>query len=165
VEEPSAERGRSILLGVATDAGPRNPFTDEGLDRLDRLHRRYATYSAYPGRPLRFLRNLLEDQPPGRKATAEDVTRAFARETGLPLFLLDEAVPLDLDATRRWFDQRVIGQTEAVRLVVDLLATVTAALTRPRKPIASLLFIGPTGSARRKRRRHWPSSCSAARID
>jgi MoxR-like ATPase len=39
----------------------------------------------------------------------------------------------------------VIGQTEAVDLVVDLLAVVKAALNRPRKPIASLLFIGPTG--------------------
>src|SRR6185437_15489429 len=28
---------------------------------------------------------------------------------------------------------------------VDLLATVKAGLTRPRRPIASLLFIGPTG--------------------
>ena len=39
----------------------------------------------------------------------------------------------------------MIGQPEAVDLVVDLLATVKAGLTRPRKPIASLLFIGPTG--------------------
>src|SRR4029079_3920881 len=32
-----------------------------------------------------------------------------------------------------------------VELIVHLLATVKAGLTRPRKPIASLLFIGPTG--------------------
>jgi ATP-dependent Clp protease ATP-binding subunit ClpA len=39
----------------------------------------------------------------------------------------------------------VIGQSEAVDLILDLLATVKAGLARPRKPIASLLFIGPTG--------------------
>ena len=44
-----------------------------------------------------------------------------------------------------WFARRVIGQAEAVDLVVDLLATVKAGLTRPNRPIASLLFIGPTG--------------------
>src|SRR5207342_2926265 len=33
----------------------------------------------------------------------------------------------------------------AVDLVTDLLATVKAALNRPRRPIASLLFVGPTG--------------------
>jgi ATP-dependent Clp protease ATP-binding subunit ClpB len=39
----------------------------------------------------------------------------------------------------------VIGQGDAVDLVTDLLATVKAALNRPRRPIASLLFVGPTG--------------------
>src|SRR5262249_30690931 len=69
----------------------------------------------------------------------------FTRETGLPRFLLEDAVRLDLKATRDRFARRVIGQPEAVDLVVDLLATVKAGLTRPHKPIASLLFIGPTG--------------------
>jgi MoxR-like ATPase len=73
------------------------------------------------------------------------VTAAFSRETGLPLFLLEESARLDLVGAKRWFGERVIGQPEAVDLVVDLLATVKAGLTRARKPIASLLFIGPTG--------------------
>ena len=59
--------------------------------------------------------------------------------------LLDDATPLDLEAARNWFAARVIGQDEAVDLVVDLLATVKAGLARPGKPIASLMFIGPTG--------------------
>ena len=144
---------------------------DSALDTLDRLHRRYATYSAWPGRPLRFLKNLLTDYrdelgsssssssssssiPPASRSlpesgapliTASRVTAAFSRETGLPLFMLDDAVPLDLDAARAWFAARVIGQPEAIALVTDLLATVKARLARPRKPLASLLFIGPTG--------------------
>ncbi len=70
---------------------------------------------------------------------------AFSRETGLPAFMLDPDVPLDLPEARQWFAKRIIGQEQAVDLVTDLLATVKAALTRPRRPIASLLFIGPTG--------------------
>ena len=77
--------------------------------------------------------------------TAADVTAAFSRETGLPESLLEETVPLHLPATREWFEQRVIGQTQAVDVVVDLLATVKADLARPDRPLASLLFIGPTG--------------------
>ena len=77
--------------------------------------------------------------------TARDVVAAFARETGLPLWLLDDAVPLDLSATRDWFAQRVIGQEDAVSRVVDLLATVKAGLSREHKPLASFLFLGPTG--------------------
>ncbi|HZZ81245.1 MAG TPA: AAA family ATPase, partial [Gemmataceae bacterium] len=158
VTEPPRETAKRIFSQVAT-AFPSIavPINGDGLDKLDQLHRRYATYSAYPGRPLRFLQNLMLDRsillpsPSGRGAggegilTAQDVTRAFSRETGLPLSLLDETVPLDLPKARTWFAERVIGQTEPLDLVVDLLATVKAGLTRPRKPIASLLFIGPTG--------------------
>jgi ATP-dependent Clp protease ATP-binding subunit ClpC len=151
IEEPSPERSRNILLNAAlaqcSEAGVDAGVELEGIERVDQLHRRYATYSAYPGRPLRFLKNLLQDhlKHSGRTMTAEDVTAAFSRETGLPRVLLDETEKLDLEETRAWFAAHVIGQPDAVDLIVDLLAMVKAGLTRPRKPIASLLFIGPTG--------------------
>jgi ATP-dependent Clp protease ATP-binding subunit ClpA len=138
VEEPGAEVVTKILSRVAGEG----KISARGLDAIVRLHARYATYSASPGRPLRFLKNLLAD---GAVVDAREVTAAFSRETGLPLFLLDEAVELDLSAVRGHFAGRVIGQTGAVDLVSDLLATVKAGMNRPRRPIASLLFIGPTG--------------------
>ena len=163
VEEPEPEVGRSILLSSAlapkraqrrTRGGrpararkalKKGQIDLAGIEALDRLHRRYATYSAYPGRPLRFLDNLLRDCPAGESISTGDVVRAFARETGLPLFMLDDSAPLDLDAAEAWFARRIIGQPGAVHLIVDMLAIVKAQLTRPGKPIASLLFIGPTG--------------------
>ena len=150
LEEPALETGRSILRQYAAAARLKDkPKLGPGaLMRLDQLHRRYATYSVYPGRPLRFLNNLLKDRAAEDTITTSDVTAAFSRETGLPLFLLEDSVRLDLPATHDWFAERVIGQTDAVDLVVDLLATVKAGLVRPRKPIASLLFIGPTGTGK-----------------
>jgi ATP-dependent Clp protease ATP-binding subunit ClpC len=151
IEEPSPERSRNILLNAAlaqcSEAGAEAGVELEGIERIDQLHRRYATYSAYPGRPLRFLKNLLQDhlKHRGGAMTAEDVTAAFSRETGLPRVLLDETEKLDLTETRAWFASQVIGQPDAVDLIVDLLALAKAGLTRPRKPIASLLFVGPTG--------------------
>ena len=168
IEEPSTEAGRSILKqyaenyprsGAISDRKelkrqarlPRSNtplITTAGLDSLDRLHRRYAGYSAYPGRPLRFLRGLLQDHViahAGEPLDAHEVTETFAKETGLPLFLLDETAAYDSRQTFAWFAERVIGQDQAIGLIVDLLATVKAGLTRPRRPIASLLFVGPTG--------------------
>ena len=80
--------------------------------------------------------------------TVADVTAAFAKETGLPSFLLDDEVSFDVDRTTKWFEERVIGQSAAVKLIVELLATTKAGLTRPRRPIASLLFTGPTGTGK-----------------
>ena len=164
VDEPTPEAGRKILKHFASEfrdqtavtkrktkrlaaIQSRPPLlTDAGLDVLDRLHRRFAGYSAYPSRPLRFLRGLLQSHATAQSAigTSEVIT-AFAAETGLPLFLLDDNVVFDIEDTAKWFDERVIGQSAAVRLMVELLATVKAGLTRPRRPIASLLFAGPTG--------------------
>ncbi len=138
-------------LGPPPEPEKPRTLSPEGLAAIDRLHRRYATYSAYPGRPLRFLENLLRDgsERPGVSGPSpiseEETYVAFTRETGLPRSILDPAVPLDITDTHKWFSSRVVGQADAVNLVVDLLATVKAGLTRPNRPIASLLFIGPTG--------------------
>ena len=61
---------------------------------------------------------------PGETIGAGHVTAAFARETGLPRLLLDEAVALEAEEARAWFAARVIAQDGAVSGVVDLLATV-----------------------------------------
>ncbi len=147
VKPPSGRVGLAILEHEARVwARPRRlAVTDDALTTLDRLHRRYATYSVYPGRPLRFLRNLLETVPEESTVDAVHVTDAFSRETGLPGVLLDERQSLDLDAVRGWLAQRVIGQEAAIDVVVDLLAAVKANLNPPDRPIASLMFIGPTG--------------------
>jgi DNA polymerase III delta prime subunit len=166
IEEPSPEASRKILKRFATEfprhtaatktKGKRRlaaiqarrtttPITDPALDLLDRLHRRFAGYSAYPSRPIRFLRGLIESQHESEQISNSEVIAAFATETGLPLFLLDDRVGFDTEHTAQWFEKRVIGQSAAVRLIVELLATVKAGLTRPRRPIASLLFAGPTG--------------------
>lgn len=142
----SPEQTRAILHAVALERShPR--LTSNAHAALDRLHRRFATYSASPGRQLRFLRNLLDDQSRQRASdiTPSEVTAAFSHETGLPHFMLDDAVPLDLEHTRAWFSERVIGQPNAVAQVVELLAAMKAQLARGGKPLASLLFIGPTG--------------------
>ncbi len=147
LREPSVEQGRAILLGWAlAGGGEAADWIDlEAIDTVDRLHRRYATYSAYPGRPLRFMAKLRRQAHTKGAIGARDATAAFSRETGLPLFMLDPSVPLDLAATHRWFSERVMGQEEAVTLVVDLLATTKVALGRPRRPLASFLFMGSTG--------------------
>jgi ATP-dependent Clp protease ATP-binding subunit ClpA len=144
MEEPDEGRGRTILAAFSRTLRRREP-SPEAMAVLDRLHRRYATYSAYPGRPLRFLENLLRDHPPAEIIRESEVYEAFSRETGLPKALLDPTIGFDVAATKAWFTSRVIGQAEAADRVVDLMATLKAGLTRPNRPIASFLFIGPTG--------------------
>jgi len=153
VPESTPEKTLKILHHVY-DAAP-GRFADNttvashaALARLHQLHLRYATYSARPGRPLRFLQNLLADTFPEKALHEDRVIAAFSQETGLPTLLLDDTLPLDLDQSAAWFAQRVIGQLSGVARVVDLLALIKARLARPGKPLASFLFIGPTGTGK-----------------
>lgn len=140
LEEPSREEVLSILLQCACDLGFTGP-TETAL-RVESFHRRFAAYSAFPGRALRFLRALVQHD---REATPAEAARAFHQETGLPLWLLDESIRFNSDHARDWFSSRVLGQPQATSLVVDRLAALKAGLTRPDRPIASFLLIGPTG--------------------
>ena len=149
VEEPSRETGLRILRQVANEfAAPKSDADKQNsanvVRAVDALHRRYAGYSAFPGRPVRFLRDLMA-MTDGAAITEQTVLTKFARQTGLPLFLLDDREKLDSSKIEQHFNRRVLGQPDAVRLVADLIATIKARLTRPRKPVASLLFIGATG--------------------
>ncbi|HEY1186866.1 MAG TPA: AAA family ATPase [Gemmata sp.] len=144
VDEPDPAKGLEILTRFAQD-NARRRTAPAALAATDRLHRRYATYSAYPGRPLRFLENLIRDGAAGAPISEPEVYDAYTRETGLPRAIIDPSVALHIAETHDWFATRVIGQPDAVNLITDLLATVKAGLTRPNRPIASLLFIGPTG--------------------
>ena len=128
-----------------------------------RLQRRFAPYSGMPGRPIRFLEGLMlgmtevvfSPKKKKNKATStteptltinrELVIKQFCEESGLPRFMVDPAVPMDVSELRKSFNANVFGQERAVDAVVDMLATVKTALTRTGKPIASFLFAGPTG--------------------
>ena len=164
IAEPTPDETRTILRHVAAEACARG-FTGyvsrgawrRSIDCIGAMRRtapRRAGRCGFCGICSRIggghasIRNATEGVPytPWTSSRSDvDVTAAFSQETGLPLFMLDDSVPLDLAATRDWFRQRVIGQPEPVELVVDLLAAVKAGLSRGGKPIASLLFIGPTG--------------------
>ncbi|MEM1124086.1 MAG: AAA family ATPase, partial [Bacteroidota bacterium] len=63
----------------------------------------------------------------------------------MPSFIIDPAVPMDLTAIKQQFNDNVFGQEKAVDSIVNLLASVKTALTKTGKPIASFLFVGPTG--------------------
>ena len=106
---------------------------DKALDALDRAAARVRTRSSEQGGT---------DRP---TVTPNDVAQVVADTTGLPVADLtddDRARLLDLDVRVR---ARVVGQDPAVATVVDAVLTGRAGLADPNRPVASLLFVGPTG--------------------
>ncbi len=76
---------------------------------------------------------------------AEHVAEVVSRLTGIPVAELTEEEREKLLRLEEKLHQRVIGQEEAVRAVADAVRVARAGLKERRRPIATFLFIGPTG--------------------
>jgi len=77
--------------------------------------------------------------------TEEDVAEVVARWTGIPVKKIMENEAEKLIKAEEILSQRVIGQEEAIKAVANSLRRARAGLADENKPIASFLFLGPTG--------------------
>ncbi len=123
--------------------------TDAGLE-AGRLCRRFRPYAGFPGAPLGLMHEAAakaRDAGLKRTSTAE-MRRLFADTTGLPEALLNDDTPLEPSSLRAWFNERLIAQPQAVDAVCSTLVKFKAGLNDPKRPLAVLLFAGPTGTGK-----------------
>ncbi|NMO16577.1 ATP-dependent Clp protease ATP-binding subunit [Pyxidicoccus fallax] len=120
------------------------------LETLLDLQQRFVAHEAFPGKAVRLLRRVVarpgtKDDDGVRRFTAGDVTAAMREQTGLPDFVLGSAPPKTRETLERELAAQVAGQPEAVSSVVDAILTLQRSLQPPDKPLATYLFVGPTG--------------------
>jgi ATP-dependent Clp protease ATP-binding subunit ClpB len=75
----------------------------------------------------------------------EDIAKIISRWTHIPVSKLVQSEKEKLLALNSRLSQRVIGQEEAVEAVSDAVLRSRAGLHDPNRPIASFIFLGPTG--------------------
>lgn len=93
---------------------------------------------------------LSERQTTGKSLLREEVEEADIAEiiskwTGIPISKLVESEREKLLNLEEDLHQRVIGQEEAVTAVAEAIQRSRAGLGDPNRPIASFIFLGPTG--------------------
>jgi ATP-dependent Clp protease ATP-binding subunit ClpA len=140
-----------------------------GLDVLPTvidIQRRYDRAAAFPGKAAAVLTRLAvrattkqedeEGQDRGKKqdfdplagrtdVVRNDVLLDFAARSGLSLAFLDPRERLDRDDVRDRLREQIIGQSEAVEALADVVSIAKARLNDPDRPLAAFLFLGPTG--------------------
>ncbi|CBJ25903.1 ATPase [Ectocarpus siliculosus] len=79
------------------------------------------------------------------EVTPDDIASVVASWTGIPPGKLMSSERDKLMNLEDELHQRVVGQDEAVRVVSEAIQRSRAGLNDPDKPIASLIFLGPTG--------------------
>jgi ATP-dependent Clp protease ATP-binding subunit ClpB len=89
-----------------------------------------------PGGGRRLVREAVDE---------EDIAAVVARWTGIPVSRLLRGETAKLIAMEDVLRRRVVGQDEAVAAVAQAVRRARAGLQDPARPLASFLFLGPTG--------------------
>ena len=120
--EPAAERGLELQLNSAI----RESRFEQAAELRDRLCR-------------------LRQESGGLTVTGEQIRQTVAQRTGIPVGTISGSERERLLSLETELGRSVIGQETAVRMVAAAVRRGRSGLADQRRPIASLLFTGPTG--------------------
>lgn len=82
---------------------------------------------------------------PSMQITSEDIGRTVSNITKIPLTKLLKSESKKLIGLEKVMQGRIVGQDEATKLIASAIRRSRAGITSPKRPIASFLFLGPTG--------------------
>lgn len=108
--------------------------------KLTSLHRQLEVTDTELKQTQRSGKSLLREV-----VTEGDIAEVISKWTGIPISKLVESEKEKLLHLEDELHHRVIGQNEAVTAVADAIQRSRAGLSDPNRPIASFIFLGPTG--------------------
>jgi ATP-dependent Clp protease ATP-binding subunit ClpC len=117
---------------------------NEAIERVFALTHSLLRGTAMPGNVVNFLERLAVKHRHGKVGIAQ-VESAVSEISRMTADLLDRQKTLRFDSVLISIKAQLIGQDEAVNCLVNVVQTVKAGLQDSKKPMATLLFIGPTG--------------------
>ena len=129
IEIQQAERTYELALASALKYG-----------KLTELQQQLATAEVKLAQSQTTGKSLLREE-----VTESDIAEIISKWTGIPLTKLIETEREKLLFLEDELHRRVIGQEEAVTAVAEAIQRSRAGLSDPNRPIASFIFLGPTG--------------------
>ncbi|HEV8020822.1 MAG TPA: ATP-dependent Clp protease ATP-binding subunit [Candidatus Lustribacter sp.] len=149
VEEPTIEQTIAILRGLRPKYAAHHHVTidDAALEAAATLAARFIADRFLPDKAIDVV-----DEAAATAAMAgvpsvnvARVAAVVSRWTGIPQGTITDAQRAGLLALETQLEERVIGQSDAVRRVAEAVRRARAGLKDPRKPVGGFLFIGPSG--------------------
>ncbi len=125
-----------LELETARRAGDLARMSELQYGRIPELEKKLAQAGESGTAELTLLRNKVGD---------EEIAEIVSKWTGIPVSKMLEGEREKLLHMEAVLQQRVIGQSEAVRAVSDAIRRARSGLSDPNRPSGSFLFLGPTG--------------------
>ncbi len=150
VAEPDPETSLFMILEKSKDLEKINhvSISYNGLKEVSSLSDSYENDgTALPGRAIRLLDDVIANcKTHGVNEITEEEVRSFVGEkTNLLLDKPDTQESEKLLELEAMIHKRVISQDEAVSAISNAMRRVRSGMKNEGKPIASFLFLGPTG--------------------
>jgi ATP-dependent Clp protease ATP-binding subunit ClpB len=129
------ERAR-LELETAHRAGDLARASELQYGQIPELEKQLARADEAESQDMQLLRN---------KVGEEEIAEVVSKWTGIPVSKMLEGEREKLLRMEEGLQSRVVGQSEAVRVVSDAIRRSRAGLSDPNRPNGSFLFLGPTG--------------------
>ncbi|MCC6724693.1 MAG: ATP-dependent Clp protease ATP-binding subunit [Saprospiraceae bacterium] len=146
VQEPDTTTAIKIVLQnrslLELQAGC--SITVPAISQLFTIQRNYLKNKALPGSVMRLLAQLTTKYS-RTTIDAAQVREEFKSFSGMQEQIFEEQTPIEKDELRQVLAQELVGQPQAVDALTGAIHLVKARLTDRNRPLASFLFIGPTG--------------------
>ncbi len=155
VEEPSEEAAIGMLnvLKLRYENFHKVVITPEAIESAVKLSKRYIGERYLPDKAVDLLdeagAEVRLEQNEGKRQEAsvkeEDIQKIVSSWTGIPITKLTENESEKLLHLEDFIHKRLIGQEAAVSTVAQAVRRGRIGLSNANRPIASFIFLGPTG--------------------
>ncbi len=144
IDEASPETALDITLKnrikLETDFDIK--LNNDALMKLFSIQRLYMHRHALPGSIVKYMEQLATKYK--SDVSEKDIIEDFSERSTLRKDIFNHKI-INKDEIAGELKKRLIGQNDAITAMSDIIHLINANLNDPAKPMASLLFAGPTG--------------------
>ena len=151
IPEPSVDEAINILRGLKSrfERFHGVTYTDDAIEYAVKASARYINNRALPDKAIDLIDEAgayLELYPDEQMTvTKNSISQVLAKVCKVEHLADSNADDERLDTLYERINAKIYGQDEALKSVVEAVQMSRAGLLEENKPVASLLFVGPTG--------------------
>lgn len=122
-------------------------ISNDLISSLVKLCERYVTSSNFPDKAIGVLDETLAVAKLNNRKTAtlDDIKYVVSKTSGVNINSMSESELDTLINLEDKFSESLIGQKHAISIVCKAIRRGKSGICNPNKPVASFLFVGPTG--------------------
>lgn len=149
VEEPTIPQAITIIeqAKVIYEKFHGIQISSDAVHQAIRLSVRYLTDRFLPDKAFDLIDEAatIASAEGKSKVTEKDIAQVLKDKTGIPVTTILKGDQERLEGFKEKLMNRVKGQEDAIEAVVDAVTISQAGLQNEKRPLASFLFLGPTG--------------------